>query len=619
MINNERRRIGVRPPLKHTFAMLGAIFFEVKVAAQLRTACGPRDLDAARAAFTSYYLKLAGPFQVSARISLVNRGTLVIAGRSASDCAADLRELPKCRPVARSWDPMSDERPSDVLGSLPRTRPHRRSDKRGAGRERAARPRSATQPLRPRSPTQPPHRNRSPARRRRSPRRAQSAKPTPRAKPQLTPAAEPSARSKPRPTPAAQRLRQPSQPRGDPAAPPVAQAGAGNRGRHRRHRRPGRGRARRDRTVRERPSAPQRALAPAPARRVRAPLPPRPRFSGVAAARQAHITLVYSRHFQAERSSVRGRSAGEPLAGRQIRRGESARIWAVAHRASPSAHPVGTSEEESIAVVSGRAIAKVVVLLAAGSLCMPALSRAASLSAPGRAASGSAASRAARRAARQRRGPARQRAATATRQRDHGSARISAILSHALHFTGTIASPSSGERVVIQRLDRQLGWLDTASARVAGDGSFVAVWRTNHIGRFPIRALLSPPAEPVPGRRPTPRRSRSPSTAPSLSTLYGTGSTARRPRAVRSCDHNTLGVAHRWLPCGTPVAIYYGGHTIVVPVIDRGPYANGADWDLTEATARGARDVRHARRSAPSRCPAPRSRTERHDQRLGEN
>jgi rare lipoprotein A (peptidoglycan hydrolase) len=24
---------------------------------------------------------------------------------------------------------------------------------------------------------------------------------------------------------------------------------------------------------------------------------------------------------------------------------------------------------------------------------------------------------------------------------------------------------------------------------------------------------------------------------------------------------------------------------MVVPVIDRGPYANGADWDLTEVTA----------------------------------
>ena len=40
------------------------------------------------------------------------------------------------------------------------------------------------------------------------------------------------------------------------------------------------------------------------------------------------------------------------------------------------------------------------------------------------------------------------------------------------------------------------------------------------------------------------------------------------------------------MPCGTQVALYYGGRTITVPVIDRGPYANHADWDLTEATAK---------------------------------
>jgi rare lipoprotein A (peptidoglycan hydrolase) len=34
------------------------------------------------------------------------------------------------------------------------------------------------------------------------------------------------------------------------------------------------------------------------------------------------------------------------------------------------------------------------------------------------------------------------------------------------------------------------------------------------------------------------------------------------------------------------VAIYYRGRTLVVPVIDRGPYANGADWDLTMATGK---------------------------------
>jgi hypothetical protein len=46
----------------------------------------------------------------------------------------------------------------------------------------------------------------------------------------------------------------------------------------------------------------------------------------------------------------------------------------------------------------------------------------------------------------------------------------------------------------------------------------------------------------------------------------------------------TLGVANKTLPCGTMVKIRYHGHHITVPVIDRGPYVAGRDYDLTEAT-----------------------------------
>jgi rare lipoprotein A (peptidoglycan hydrolase) len=34
------------------------------------------------------------------------------------------------------------------------------------------------------------------------------------------------------------------------------------------------------------------------------------------------------------------------------------------------------------------------------------------------------------------------------------------------------------------------------------------------------------------------------------------------------------------------VALKYRGRTIVVPVIDRGPYSRGVSYDLTAATAR---------------------------------
>jgi rare lipoprotein A (peptidoglycan hydrolase) len=48
----------------------------------------------------------------------------------------------------------------------------------------------------------------------------------------------------------------------------------------------------------------------------------------------------------------------------------------------------------------------------------------------------------------------------------------------------------------------------------------------------------------------------------------------------------TIGLANRTLPCGTQVQVYFDGSVMTVPVIDRGPYAHGANWDLTMAAGR---------------------------------
>ncbi|HYC82790.1 MAG TPA: septal ring lytic transglycosylase RlpA family protein [Solirubrobacterales bacterium] len=45
----------------------------------------------------------------------------------------------------------------------------------------------------------------------------------------------------------------------------------------------------------------------------------------------------------------------------------------------------------------------------------------------------------------------------------------------------------------------------------------------------------------------------------------------------------TLGVANKTLPCGTKVRLRYHGHELTVPVIDRGPYVAGREFDLTYA------------------------------------
>ncbi len=50
-----------------------------------------------------------------------------------------------------------------------------------------------------------------------------------------------------------------------------------------------------------------------------------------------------------------------------------------------------------------------------------------------------------------------------------------------------------------------------------------------------------------------------------------------------------LGVANKTLPCGTMVLFRYGGRAIRIPVIDRGPYIAGREWDLTGAAAEALR------------------------------
>jgi rare lipoprotein A len=67
-------------------------------------------------------------------------------------------------------------------------------------------------------------------------------------------------------------------------------------------------------------------------------------------------------------------------------------------------------------------------------------------------------------------------------------------------------------------------------------------------------------------------------------TWYGPGFYGNRTACGKRLSGDTLGVAHRTLPCGTKVSILYRGRTISVPVIDRGPYTS-ANWDLTEETA----------------------------------
>lgn len=68
-------------------------------------------------------------------------------------------------------------------------------------------------------------------------------------------------------------------------------------------------------------------------------------------------------------------------------------------------------------------------------------------------------------------------------------------------------------------------------------------------------------------------------------TWYGPGLYGRHTACGQLLGPETIGVAHRSLPCGTTVKFVYHGHALVTQVIDRGPYSRGNAWDLTQAAA----------------------------------
>lgn len=159
------------------------------------------------------------------------------------------------------------------------------------------------------------------------------------------------------------------------------------------------------------------------------------------------------------------------------------------------------------------------------------------------------------------------------------------LLGHPLAFSGS-TSDRRARRVLVQRYDPASGsWLSLAAARVRAHGAFSGRWRANLSGRVLIRTLVTAQGP----ARAAAAESSSPAEVtiyrPAIATYFGSGFYGKQTACGQNLTPFTLGVANRTLPCGTLVEVSYGGHRLTVPVIDRGPYANGASWDLTEATA----------------------------------
>jgi|SRR5829696_1269218 len=148
-----------------------------------------------------------------------------------------------------------------------------------------------------------------------------------------------------------------------------------------------------------------------------------------------------------------------------------------------------------------------------------------------------------------------------------------------LALSGRVSpSPGGRHRVKVVVSGPSGGLLRTATNR---SGGFHTHWRLHATGIYEIRAFgihdrRVSGSESVVRRVTVYRRA--------AASYYGPGLYGGALACGGTLQPGTLGVAHKSLPCGTKVRLRYRGRSLTVPVVDRGPYVGGRDFDLTEAT-----------------------------------
>jgi rare lipoprotein A len=175
-------------------------------------------------------------------------------------------------------------------------------------------------------------------------------------------------------------------------------------------------------------------------------------------------------------------------------------------------------------------------------------------------------------------------APTVTADGSRLSAPLGGLLGGTLRFDGRLTSSRPGDTVVVQRLDARAGWVTAATTTVGADGGFTVAWVADHAGRTTVRVLHDAESDSAQAAAAFPTRDVT-VYRPAVATWYGPGFYGHTTACGLELTPELVGVAHRSLPCGTNVAVRYGSRTLVLPVVDRGPFGSEARWDLTEAAA----------------------------------
>ncbi len=161
----------------------------------------------------------------------------------------------------------------------------------------------------------------------------------------------------------------------------------------------------------------------------------------------------------------------------------------------------------------------------------------------------------------------------------------SSLLEHQVAVvSGSVPLVNAGHALWLQvRQGKSGSWVTVLSGTANANGSFALRWHATRAGQLTLRVVTSDVAS-ASSVTATPQAALA-VYQQVVATWYGPGFYGNHTACGETLTRSMVGLADRTLPCGTPVSLTYNGLTLTVPVIDRGPYANGATLDLTHAAA----------------------------------
>ncbi|HST56424.1 MAG TPA: septal ring lytic transglycosylase RlpA family protein [Solirubrobacteraceae bacterium] len=158
-------------------------------------------------------------------------------------------------------------------------------------------------------------------------------------------------------------------------------------------------------------------------------------------------------------------------------------------------------------------------------------------------------------------------------------AELDVLENHAASIRGTLRPRVAGAVVTLQ-LQGAHGWKTVSHTRTGARGRYRLSYTPRATTSVRARVRFGGDAHDFSSRRLLGRLN---SYRLAGASWYGGGGGLA---CGGSLTDSTIGVANKTLPCGTLVTLRYNGRSLRVPVVDRGPYVAGRDFDLTAATKR---------------------------------